>query len=77
MFYNHFPVNISQPKTQASKKDKRHQKNCQGGHSVIRINAIKVLKKNKDKAKDFGHIKCYTYKYKSHYVNKCPKKAKN
>ncbi len=41
----------SQAQTQASKKDKRH-KNCQGGDPAIRVNTTKVVKKNKDKAKD-------------------------
>ncbi len=29
---------------------------------------------DKDKAKNMGHVKCYTCKQKGHYVNKCPKK---
>ena len=59
---------------QASKKDKR---GCWGGHLAIEVNITKVVKKNKDKAKDLSHVKCYTCKQKGHYINKCLKKLKN
>ncbi len=68
----------SQPQTQASKKDKRHG-NHRGGHPATEVNATEIAKKDKDKdkAKDLSHIKCYTYKQKGHYANKCPEKSKN
>ena len=49
------------------------QENC----PAIGVNAIKVVKKKKDKAKDLSHIKYYTYKQKNYYVNKCLEKSKN
>ncbi len=52
-------------------------RNWQRGHPIIEINATKVAKKDKDKAKDLSHIKCYTYKQKSHYTNKYSEKSKN
>lgn len=66
----------SQPQTQVFKKDK-HQESRQGGYPATEVNAIKVAKRDKDKAKDLSYIKCYTCKQKSHYANKCPKKPKN
>ena len=65
---------VNQPQTQASKKNKRH--GSWQGHSATEVNAIKVAKKDKDKAKDLSHIKCYTYKQKNHYASKYPKKIK-
>ncbi len=73
--HNPSPAN-SQPQTQASKKDKRHQKNRWGGYPAIGVNIIKVAKKDKDKTKDLSYIKCYTYKQKGYYANKCSKKPK-
>ncbi len=70
--HNSFFAN--QPQTQASKKDKRGRR---GDHSATGVNAIKVAKKDKYKAKDLSHIKCYICKQKGHYTNKCPKKSKN
>ncbi len=64
----------NQPQTQAPKKDKCGR---QRGHPAIAINATKVAKKDKDKAKDLSHVKCYTCKQKGHYANKCPKKSIN
>ena len=74
--YNPIFANTNQPQTQASKKDKRHR-SCQGGHPVTRINATKVVKKNKDKIKDLNYIKCYIYKQKSYNISKYSKKSKN
>lgn len=59
---NLFP-NTSQTQSQASKKNKHHR--SRQGHLTAGINAIEVLKKNKDKNKDkksLSHIECYTYK---------------
>ena len=64
----------NQPQIQNSKK--RHggrKRNC----LAIGVNATKVVKKEKDKAKDPRHIKCYTCKQKGHYANKYPDKPKN
>ena len=45
---------------------------------MIRINANKIIKKNKDKAnKNLSYIKYYIYKQKKHYTNKYAKKPKN
>ncbi len=44
----------NQPQTQAPKKDKH----CQRGHLAIGINAIKVAKKDNNKAKDLSHVEC-------------------
>lgn len=46
---------------------------------AISVNTTEVVKKNKnkDKAKNFSHIKCYTYKQKSYYTNKYFEKLKN
>ncbi len=54
--HNFSPAN--QPQTQASKKDKR----CRWGHPATKVNATKVTKKDKDKAKDLSHVEYYTYK---------------
>lgn len=40
------------------------------------VHAIKVAKKDKNKAKDLSYIKCYTYKQKSYYANKYPRNKK-
>ncbi len=78
--HNLFLANASQPQTptqtQASKKDEYHQESWQS-YPAIRVNIIKVAKKNKDKTKNLSYIKYYTYKQKDHYANKCPKKPKN
>ena len=67
----------NQPQTQAS-NSKKHQRKRRGrGHLATGINATKVTKKDKDKAKDLSHVKCYTCKQKGHYANKCPDKPKN
>ncbi len=67
----------NQPQTQASNFKKRQRKGRGGGHSAIGVNATVVAKKDKDKAKDLSHVKCYTCKQKGHYVNKCFDKPKN
>ena len=61
--YNFSSANTSQPQTQTSKKDKRHGSR-QGGHLAIEVNITEVSKKNrnKNKAKNLSHIKCYTCK---------------
>ncbi len=66
----------SQSQTQAFKKNKYHG-NRQRDHLATRVHTTKVAKKDKNKAKDLSHIKCYTYKLKGHYANKCPDKPKN
>ncbi len=71
---SHNSSSANQPQTQAPKKDKRGH---WGGHPAIGVNATKVAKKNKDKAKNLNHVKCYTCKQKGHYTNKCPEKPKN
>ena len=67
----------NQPQTPASKSKKNQRKKQERGHLAIGVNAIKLAEKDKDKAKDLSHIKCYTYKQKDHYANKCPNKPKN
>ena len=49
----------------------------QGGPPATGVNATEVAKKDKNKAKDLSHVKCYTCKQKGHYVSKYPKKSKN
>ena len=71
----HSLSSTNQPQTQASKKKKRH--GSWRGHPATGVNATEVAKKDKDKAKDLSQIKCYTYKQKGHYANKCFKKPKN
>lgn len=46
---------------------------------AIGVNTTEIVKKNKnkDKAKNFSYIKCYTCKQKSYYTNKYPEKSKN
>ena len=58
---------------QNSKKRYRSQ---QKNRPAIKVNATKVIKKEKDKAKDLSYVKCYIYKQKSDYANKCPEKLK-
>ncbi len=65
----------NQPQTQAFKKDKCHGSR-QRGYLATGINTTEVAKKDKDKAKDLSHIKCYTCKQKGHYTNKYHKKSK-
>lgn len=72
--YNLSSTNI-QPQIQVSKKDKRHRSR-QRDHSATEVNATKVVKKNKDKAKDLSHFKYYTCKQKGYYASKCPKKPR-
>ncbi len=70
----HNSSSTNQPQTQAPNKHKRGHR---GGHLTTGVNATKAAKKDKDKSKDLSHIKCYTYKQKGHYTNKCPEKSKN
>ena len=76
--YNSLSANTSQPQTQGSIKNKRHR-SFQGDYPAIRVNAIKVAKKdkNKDKTQDLSHMKYYICKQKGHYANKCLKIIKN
>ncbi len=67
----------NQPQTQAFNSKKRQRKGQRRGRPATGVNTTKVAKKNKDKAKDLSHIKYYTCKPKSYYVNKCPDKPKN
>ncbi len=55
--HNFFSTN--QPQTLAPMNDKR---DCRGGHPTTEVNATEIAKKDKDKANNFSHIKCYTYK---------------
>ncbi len=68
----------NQPQTQALKKDKY---GCWGGHGgspAIRVNIIKVAKKDKDKTlKNLSHVECYTYHQKGHNASKYTEKSKN
>ena len=66
---------FNQPQTQAFKKNKRY--GSRQGHSAIRVNATGVAKKDKGKAKDLSHTKCYNCKQKGHYIKKYPEKPKN
>ena len=68
-FYN--PPSANQPQAQVSKKCER---SCCGG--FLALDATKVAKKDKDKAKDLSHIECYTYKQKSYYASRYLKKLK-
>lgn len=68
--------NNFRPRLLKKNKDKRHQKNGRD-HPASRVNATKVIKKNKNKTKDLSHIECYTCKQKGHHTNKCPKKLQN
>lgn len=43
---------------------------------MTRVNASKIAKKVKNKAKKLNHVKYYTYKYNDHYFNKCLNKLK-
>ena len=72
---SHPSFSANQLETQASKKDKHHQR--WQGHPATGVNTIKVAKKDKDKIKDLSHIECYICKQKDYYANKCPKKPKN
>ncbi len=67
------PSFANQPQTQVSKKCHKIR---QGGHLATGVNTTKIAKKDKDKdkAKDLSHIKCYTCKWKGHYANKYPEK---
>ena len=62
---SHILSTTNQPQIQDSKK--RH-----GGQRGNR-----PVKNKKNKAKDLSYIKCYTFKQKGHYANKCPDKPKN
>ena len=68
------PFTTNQPQTQDSKK--RHG-GRQENRPATKVNVIKVLKKEKDKAKDLSYVKCYTCEQKSYYANKYPDKSKN
>ncbi len=59
--YNLSLTHTTQSLIHASKKNKPHG-NRQGGYPATKVNTIKVIKKNKDKAKNLRYIKCYTYK---------------
>ena len=50
----------NQLQTQAFKKNKRYESGR--GHPATGVNATKVTKKDKDKAKDLSHIECYICK---------------
>ena len=65
----------NQTQTQAF-NSKNYQREKQRGPATA-VNAIKIAKKDKNKTKDLSHIKCYTYKQKDYYSNKCPDKPKN
>ena len=64
----------NQFQTQVPKKDKYGHWE---GYLATEVNAIKVAKKDKNKAKDLNHVKYYTYKQKSRYANKCLENLKN
>ena len=68
-----FSANQFQTQAFNSKKYQRKGR----GVPATRVNATKVVKKDKDKAKDLSHIKYYTCKQKGHYANKCLDKPKN
>ena len=70
---SHIPFSANQPQAQASKKRQGRRE----GPSATGVNATKVAKKSKDKAKDLRHVECYTCKQKGYYVSRCPKKLKN
>ncbi len=36
---------------------------------ATKVNAITIIKNDKNKVKDLSHIECYTCKQKSHYAN--------
>ena len=57
--------------------DSRCPKDHRPAKKTKLINAIKVAKIDKNKAKDLSHIECYTRKQKGHYANKCLEKPKN
>ena len=67
------PATTNQLQTQDSKK--RHEGQW-GNRPATEVNATKVVKKEKDKAKDLSHVKCYTCNQKDHYANKYPDKPK-
>ncbi len=50
---HNFSSSANQPQTQDLKKNKR---GCRGGHLATAVNAIKVAKKDEDKAKDLNHL---------------------
>ena len=70
---SHNPFSANQPQAQASKKHQGWRRDP----PATGVNATKLVKKDKDKAKDLSHVKCYTYKQKDYYASKCFKKAKN
>ena len=71
---SHNPFFINQPQAPTCKN---LQWNWQRGPAATGVNATKVIKKNKDKAKDLSYVEYYIYKQKSHYASRCPKKPKN
>ena len=68
------PSSANQLQAQAFKK---RQENQRGGLLANGVNAIEVIKKNKDKAKNLSYIECYTYKQKAYYASNWPAKPKN
>ena len=70
----HNSFSINQLGTQILEKDKH---GYYGNYLANGINATKVTKKDKDKSKDLSYIKCYIYKEKGYYTNKCLEKSKN
>ena len=69
---SHNPSIANQP--QAFKK---RQENRQGSLPATGVNATKVAKKDKDKAKDLSHVEFYTCKQKRYYASRCPEKPRN
>ena len=55
----------------------RQGKEREKGYLTIEVNATKVAKKDKNKAKDLSYVEYYTYKQKDHYVNQYSDKPKN
>lgn len=72
--HNPSPAN-NQLQIKVSKKSKCPE-SCQS-HSSTGLNATKVSKMVKDTIKDLSYIKCYTYKQRGYYANKCLEKPKN
>lgn len=44
---------------------------------MTQVDTIKIAKKDKNKAKDLSHIKCYICKKKGHYTKKYLEKPRN
>lgn len=75
--HNPLFANTKQPQTQNSKKNK-HYRRCQRGHLAIKINTIKVAKKDKkkDKVKNLSHIKYILANKKITILTNVPKRQK-